>query len=113
MKIIRSSGEEWEIGTQFEGWRVGLLSYGEKFSRFSMLEKHNQTDEVFILVKGEATLYVADKDIKVSEHKMEKGAIYNVAKGEWHGIVVSSDALVMVVENSDTSEENSDYIYLA
>ena len=46
-------------------------------------------------------------------YKMEKGVIYNVAKGEWHGIVVSSDALVMVVENSDTTEENSDYIYLA
>jgi hypothetical protein len=44
---------------------------------------------------------------------MEQGVIYNVTKGEWHGIVVSSDALVMVVENSDTTEENSDYIYLA
>ncbi|MBQ1225507.1 MAG: cupin domain-containing protein [Clostridia bacterium] len=113
MEIVRSSGTPWEIGAQFEAWRVGLLSYGEKFSRFFMLERHNQTDEVFILVKGEATLYVADKDIKVTEHKMEKGVIYNVTKGEWHGIVVSSDALVMVVENSDTTEENSDYIYLA
>lgn len=113
MQIVRSSGTPWEIGAQFESWRIGLLSYGEKFSRFFMLEKHNQTDEVFILVKGEATLYVADKDINVSEHKMEKGLLYNVVKGEWHGIVVSSDALVVVVENSDTTEENSDYIYLA
>ena len=112
MQIVHSSGTPWEIGAQFESWRVGLLSYGEKFSRFFMLERHNRTDEVFVLVKGEATLYIADKDINVSEYKMEKGVIYNVAKSEWHGIVVSRDALVMVVENEDTTEENSDYIYL-
>ena len=72
MEIIRSSGKDWEIGAQFEGWRVGLLSYGERFSRLSMLEKHVQTDEVFILLKGDATLYVADKDINIAEYKMEK-----------------------------------------
>lgn len=78
-----------------------------------MLERHNQTDEAFILVKGEATLYIADKEINVTEYKMERGALYNVPKGEWHHIVVSRDALVAVVENSDTSSENSDYLTLA
>ncbi len=113
MEIRRNDGKAWEIGTQFEGWLVGLLAYGEKFSRFFMLERHNQTDEAFILVKGDATLYIADKDINVTEYKMEQGALYNVPKGEWHHIVVSRDALVVVVENSDTSSENSDYLTLA
>ncbi len=113
MEIIRNNGEAWKVGAQFEGWLVGLLAYGEKFSKFSMLERHNQTEEAFVLVKGEATLYTADKDIKVTEYKMEQGALYNVAKGEWHHIVVSEDALVVVVENSNTAKENSDYLYLA
>ncbi len=113
MEIKRNEGKQWEIGAQFEGWLVGLLAYGEKFSRFSMLERHNQTDEAFILVKGEATLYIADKEINVTEYKMERGALYNVPKGEWHHIVVSRDALVAVVENSDTSSENSDYLTFA
>ena len=113
MQIIRSSGKGWEIGAQFESWHVGFLSYEEKCSRFSVLEKHNQTDEIFILVKGEAILRTADKDINITEYKMEKGVIYNVSKGEWHHITLSKDALVTVVENSDTAPENSDYIYLA
>ena len=113
MEIKRSEGAAWEVGAQFEGWLVGLLSYGEKFSRLSMLERHNLTDEAFILVDGEATLYTADKDINVTEHFMEKGTLYNVKKGEWHHIVVNRDALVVVVENSDTSTENSDYLTLA
>lgn len=113
MEIKRSGDKAWEVAAQFEGWLVGFITYGKKFSEFSTLERHNQTDEVFMLVKGEATLYVADKDIKVTEYKMEQGALYKVAKGEWHHIVVSRDALAIVVENSDTSSENSDYLTLA
>lgn len=113
MQMIRSEGESWKIGAKFEGWLVGLLSYGGDSARFSMLEKYNQTEKVFVLVKGEATLYTADKDIKITEYKMEQGTLYNVAKGEWHHIVVSKDAVVVVVENSDTAKENTDYLYLA
>lgn len=113
MEIIKNENKAWEIGAQFEGWLVGLLSYGDKFSRFFMLERHNQTKEAFILVNGTATLYVADKDINVTEYEMEKGSVYTVDKGEWHHIVVSEDALVVVVENSNTTSENSDYLTLA
>jgi len=35
---------------------------------------------------------------------MEKSTVYNVPKNEWYHIVVSLDATVMVVENSDTSK---------
>ena len=43
---------------------------------------------------------------------MENGIVYNVPKCEWHHIVVSEDALVMVVENSDTSKENTEKVEL-
>lgn len=113
MEITRGGNEAWTVGAQFESWLVGLLTYGEKFSKLSMLERHNLTDEAFLLVKGSATLYIADKDINISGYKMEQGALYTVSKGEWHHIVVSEDALVVVVENSDTTRENSDYLTLA
>ncbi len=113
MEIIKGNGQSWTVGAQFGAWKVGILSYGEKFSKFSMLERHNCTDEVFMIVDGSATLYVADKDLSISSYEMEKGALYNVKKGEWHHIVVSRDAIVMVVENSDTTKENSEYITLA
>ncbi len=113
MNIVRAENKQWTVGESFEGWRIGLLRYGEKFSKFSMLERHNHTKEAFMLVDGEATLYTADKELKTAEYKMEKGTLYSVDVGEWHHIVVSEDALVIVVENSDTSAENSDVLTLA
>ncbi|MBE6618582.1 MAG: cupin domain-containing protein [Ruminococcaceae bacterium] len=113
MEIKKSSQKEWEISAQCGKWIVGMITYGKKYSSFSMLERHNCTDEVFVLAKGKATIYVADENIKVSSYEMEQGAVYHVKKGEWHHIVVSRDAVVTVVQNSDTTRENSDYITLA
>ena len=112
MEITRGGKEQWTVGAQYGAWKVGILAYGEKFSKFSMLERHNCTDEAFMIVEGSATLYVADKDLNVSSYEMERGAVYNVKKGEWHHIVVSRDAIVMVVENSSTSSENTDIKFL-
>ena len=39
---------------------------------------------------------------------MEQGVVYNVKKGEWHHIVVSEDAAVLVAENSDTGPDNTE-----
>ena len=43
---------------------------------------------------------------------MEKCKVYNVKKGLWHHIVVSEDATVLVVENSNTTKENTERKYL-
>lgn len=39
---------------------------------------------------------------------MEPYKVYNVKKGLWHHIVVSEDASVLIVENCDTTDENSE-----
>ena len=61
------------------------------------------TDEVFVLLEGQAVLYVEDQ-----KYSMEIGTLYNVKQGTWHHIVVSEDATVMVVENSNTCAENTE-----
>ena len=43
---------------------------------------------------------------------MGKCTVYNIPKGEWHHITVSDDITVMVVENSDTSPENTEKRYI-
>ena len=40
--------------------------------------------------------------------EMQSNVIYDVLPGEWHHIVVSPDASVLIVENADTSAANSD-----
>ena len=97
------NGNDFKSVLQFEGWKIGLLRYSERFSSFKVLERHLLTDEAFILLLGSAVLYTETEQIE-----MEKGVVYNVPKGEYHHIVVSEDATVMVVENSNTSEDNTE-----
>ena len=113
MEITKRKNVPWQTLDSSDGWRVGLLGYCKRFSRVGELERHNLTREAFVLVKGEATVHVADKDLKVSSLAMEIGNIYTVDRGEWHHITVSKDALVVVIESSDTSQENTDIITFA
>lgn len=99
------TGEDFKSVMTFGGWKIGLLRYSERFSKFGVLERHLLTDEAFILLSGAATLYT---DTEIEE--MQKNVVYNVPKGVWHHIVVSRDATVMVVENADTGEANTQII---
>lgn len=93
----------------FGAWRVAYLNYAERFDKkgITYLEKHNETDELFLLMEGSATLLMG-KDAE--EVEMDRFKMYVVKKGEWHGIIVSEDARVLVVENDDTTKENSEYM---
>ena len=97
------NGEDYKAVMQFEGWKIGLIKTSKRFSVFDRLERHLLTDEAFILLSGEATLYSEDQKIV-----MEKCVVYNVPKGEWHHVTMSEDATVMVVENANTSDENTE-----
>ncbi len=107
MEILSFDGEDFKAVTQFEGWKIGLLRYSERFSAYTVEERHLETDEAFILLEGNATLYEEKKP-----YIMEKCKVYNVKKGLWHHIVVSEDATVLVVENSNTTKENTERKYL-
>ena len=41
---------------------------------------------------------------------MEKNKVYNVKHAVWHAITTSEDAHVLVVENDNTSKDNSEYM---
>ena len=94
----------------FEGWKIGLLRYSDRFSHIGIWERHTQTAEVFVLMSGTAELYIKSNQNIISE-KMEANKVYEVPKGEWHHIVVSKDATVLVIENSDTSKDNTEKQY--
>ena len=100
-------GEDFLSVLQFESWKIGLLRFSERFSTFSRLERHNLTDEAFILLEGSATLYTDNESVK-----MEIGTVYNIPKGVWHHIVVDESTTVMVVENANTSSDNTDIKFI-
>lgn len=96
--------------TSYGGWRVGIANGCERLLRENIkrLERHNETDEVFVLITGEATLYIGKE---MTEYKMELGKVYNVKRGVWHAISMTMDAMVAIVENDDTGFHNSDLYY--
>ena len=104
---IRYDGQDYIVVHQFQGWKIGMLRFSQRFSRFDRLERHLLTDEAFILLKGQAVLYTDKEQIQ-----MQTSVVYNVPKGEWHHIVVTEDADVLIVENSETGDENTEIKFI-
>ncbi len=108
IEILNYNGEDFKAVFESGEWKIGILRYSKRFSSFKALERHLLTDEVFVLLKGKATLYIKDQKDKTKIYKMKKQTVYNVPKKVWHHIKVSRNATVLVVENSNTSKENTE-----
>ena len=107
LDVIDYLGEGYHSAMAFGAWRVAFLNYAKCFDEIKRLERHMETDEVFMLLEGEAALIIGlDKKVM----PMEKHKVYNVRKGVWHNIKVSDGAKVFIVENDDTTVKNSEYI---
>jgi len=91
-------------------WQVALLNWEPPFDldRVGEVERHNQTDEVFALIKGSAILFTIDEQgMQIEE--MRIGIVYNVRRGVWHNLVSTRDAAWIIVENRDTHLHDCEY----
>jgi mannose-6-phosphate isomerase-like protein (cupin superfamily) len=111
VEILFSMEEGYKPQVHFEAWRVAILKYADRFDRKNLyrIERHHLTDEVFVLLEGEATLVIGEE---CEECQMEANKIYNVKKDVWHHIILSFDARVLIVENDNTGIENTEYLIL-
>ena len=93
------------------GFREAVLNYHPELLMENILnfQKHKETDEIFVLLQGDCTLFVAEDETISTIHgiKMEPWKIYNVKKGTYHTHTLSRDGKVLIVEADDTSDENS------
>ncbi len=107
--VLDYDGKGYFSHFKYGGWRIAYLNYAPMFTKecITYLERHNETDEVFILLEGEASLFMGET---AKEVVMEKFVSYVVKKSAWHNIVVSEDAKVLIVENADTGKANSEYL---
>jgi ureidoglycolate hydrolase len=102
----------------FHGWRVAMLRYvdGLQPAAFSRVERHRETNEVFILTAGQADLIVCDGDTCPGDAfvtAMEHNVAYNIGQSVWHNVVMSPDAHIILFERTDTTVANSDYAELS
>jgi hypothetical protein len=96
----------------FEAWRVAVLNNSEKTTvqGIPYFQKHDLSDEVFVLIKGACMLFTAGKlaePQKIKGTNMEIGKVYNIKRGTWHTHCLEKDTSVMIVENADTGTDNS------
>jgi ureidoglycolate hydrolase len=108
--------EGFKILIQYQSWRTAMLNSCKEntLSALSYVEKHTATDEVFVLLKGQAYLIVggdAEKPDFYEIMPMDLYKSYNVKKNVWHASVLSKNASIYIVENIETGKENSDYYY--
>jgi hypothetical protein len=102
----------------YQSWRVALMNYTADLlpEKINRVQKHTETDEVFVLMKGRCILFLGEGDenvTKVHAVDMELYKLYNVKRGVWHSHTFSEDARVLIVENRDTVVENSPFVDLS
>ncbi len=111
LEIFDYNGEGYKRQMSYGEWTVALANYTDKWGRgnTTYIERHMLTDEVFVLLCGEASLLIGEE---MTEVQMELGKIYNVKAGEWHQLICSPDVKILIVENDNTSAENSEKKFL-
>jgi len=117
LRIESYEGEGYRPLVDFGGWRVAFLRFIDELDpeKITQLERHLETDEVFVLLNGEAVLFIGEGDAMVEQMGCEKltaNKVYVVERNTWHTCVLDSTATILLVENQDTGLENTDYIKL-
>lgn len=108
LEIKEYEGPGYKEQIDFNGWRVAIVNYTPELTETALeyLERHPETDEVFILIEGIAGLLVGTER---KRYVMEKGKLYNVKAGTWHRVFMNGTAKVVIVENTDTGKWNTEY----
>lgn len=120
MKIEVSgfSGEGMHRVYENQKWTVGIKNYkpANDILGIDMLERHNATDELFVLLAGSCTLISAEETaggLKFEKLEMEPGKVYSIPRSLWHNTVTTKGTKMVLIEDSATGESNSDFYRLS
>ena len=114
IEVREHTAEGYSPVVDYSAWRVAVLNFCDTLlpERLTEMQRHNETDEVFVLLRGSCILFVGSGDDNVNEifaEDMQPHKVYNVRKSTWHTHTLSKEAMVLVVENRDTTFDNSPF----
>lgn len=119
MKIqsFEMNGEGMQRVYENEKWTVGIKNWkpANDITGLDCLERHNKTDELFVLLSGRCTLISAeetDGELKMEALEMETFKVYNIPQSLWHNTVTQKDTKMILIEDVSTGMENSDILDL-
>jgi len=117
LEIRECAGVGYAPLVDYGEWRVAILRFIDELlpQKLGKMQRHVETDEVFVLLAGRCILFVGESAESVAQihaQDMEPMKLYNVKRGCWHTHTLSEDATVLIVENRDTTVYNSPVIAL-
>ena len=119
MEILKYAFEGEGLTRVFENekWMVGIKNWKpmNDIANINNLERHNETDELFILLNGQCTLLYANETadgLDIQAVRMEPLKVYNIPHTLWHNTVTQKDTKLALIEDSSTGSANSDVLDL-
>lgn len=117
LEVFQHTAAGYQPLVDFAAWRVAVLNPIEELrpANIETMQRHEETDEVFVLLKGKCLLYIGagtDRVTEITPVDLEPLKLYNVKRMVWHTHTLSADAAVLIVENRDTTLLNSPQIAL-
>lgn len=118
VEISEYTGEGYRPLVDYGAWRVAILRYHPELDAdvIRTMQRHDETDEVFVLLSGHCILFLGEGDDHITAihaEDMRPFKVYNVKRGAWHSHTLSQDANVLIVENVDTTADNSPVVKIA
>ena len=115
IQVLESAAEGMQRVYENEKWTVGIKNWkpASDVNGVNMFERHNKTDELFVLVNGKCTLVTAEEvngEMKIEGIAMEPFKVYNIPQSLWHNAVMSKDAKMVLIEDVSTGMDNSDIL---
>ena len=114
LEVLDYTKEGYSPVVDYDTWRVAVLNFSNDLlpRNIKALQRHDETDEVFVLLSGRCILFIGDGNNKITDifaENMQPLKIYNVKKSVWHSHTLSRDAKLLIVENRDTTFDNSPF----
>jgi hypothetical protein len=118
LEIHTHTGPAFQPLVNFQSWRVAVLNFTDHLRPENLhdMQRHDETDEVFVLLRGRCILFIGDgrsEAGQITAVDLKPLTLYNVKQGTWHNHTLSEDASVLVVENRETTLENSPFCELS
>jgi ureidoglycolate hydrolase len=118
IQVFEFDGEGMNRVYENEKWLVGIKNWkpSNDITGIDSLERHNQTDELFVLLSGSCVLVYANEEngnLVFKAEKMQPMKVYNIPRSLWHNTITTKDVKLILIEDSSTGMENSDVLNLS
>lgn len=103
LEIEELSGSGYRPIVRGNNWQIAVINWEGSRTEIESLEKHESTDEAFLLIEGTVYLVIfGNNGSKFNVLLMNKNSVYDVLKDTWHAVILEGKCRVVIVEKTDT-----------